>query len=116
MGSSGSGQPMIACYQHHHKLAEISAHQVEQRLGDVVVYAAALLDCRDDGCEIVVDDYDVGGLLGDLGPGDPHGDADCGLFERRSVIDAVTRHRNHHAVATSRRGRSSACAAAVTRE
>ena len=31
----------------------------------------------------------VGGLAGDVGAGEAHGDADVGLLQRRRVVDAV---------------------------
>ena len=78
----------------HHHLGDVRAQQVGQVLLDVVVDPAAALDRLDDGREVVVRQHDVGRLLGDVGAGDAHGDADVGVLERRRVVDAVAGHRD----------------------
>jgi hypothetical protein len=47
--------------------------------------------------QFALDQRDVGGLDGDVGPG-ADGDADIGLLERRRVVDAVADHRDLLAV------------------
>ena len=54
-----------------------------------------LLHRADDRGEVVVGDHHRRRLFGDLGPADPHRDADVRLAQRRRVIDAVPRHRDH---------------------
>ena len=61
-----------------------------------------LLDGADDRGEVVVGDHHVGRFLRDLGPLDAHGDANVGLLERRGVVDAVSRHRDHVSVLLER--------------
>ncbi len=51
-----------------------------------------MLDSAHQRVEAVVEQYDFGGVLGDVGTGFAHGDTDIGPFESRSVIDTVTGH------------------------
>jgi hypothetical protein len=75
---------------------------VGKRPGDelhqIVVDPSSFLDRRLDGGKVVVGEHHVGGVLGDLGAGQSHGDADVGLLERRRVVDPVTGHRHDLAV------------------
>ena len=66
----------------------VGQHERE-RLDEVVVDAAALLDRGAQGREVVVGEHHVGGLLGRRGAAAPHRDADVGLAQRRRVVDAV---------------------------
>ena len=77
--------------QARHLEADV-AHQV-------VVERAAELDGLDDRREVVVGEDHHRGLLGDLGAGDAHGDADVGLLERRRVVHAVAGHGHDVALA-----------------
>ena len=45
-----------------------------------------------DGGEVVVQQDHVGGLLGDVRPGDTHGNTDVGLLQGRRVVHTVTCH------------------------
>ena len=45
------------------------------------------------GGEVVVGEYELAGLLGDLGAA-AHGDADIGLLQRGGVVDGVAGHRH----------------------
>ena len=72
--------------------------QVHQVLLDVAEDAAALLHRRDDRGEVVVGQRHRRRLLGHVGAGDAHGDADVGLLERRGVVDPVAGHRDDVAV------------------
>ena len=58
----------------------------------VVVDGAPEADRLHDRRVVVVREDHDGGLLGDLGPGDPHRDADVGLLEGRGVVHAVAGH------------------------
>ena len=49
--------------------------------------------------------HHVGRLLGHLGAGDAHGDADGRLLERRRVVDAVSGHGGHLRVTRGSEGR-----------
>ena len=60
------------------------------------------LDGADDGGEVVVLQDHVAGVLGDVGAGDAHRDADVGLLERGRVVDAVAGHRDDLAIALQR--------------
>ena len=88
--------------EHRQQLAGVGGQQVEQILADVVVDAAAFLDRLDDAGEVVVGQHHVGGLLGDVGAGDAHGDADVGGLERGRVVDAVAGHGDDMALALQR--------------
>ena len=68
------------------------AHLEADVLDEVVVEPAAELDGLDDRREVVVGEDHRRGLLGDLGAGDAHRDADVGALERRRVVDAVAGH------------------------
>ena len=59
---------------------------------DVLVDRPTALDRLDDRGEVVVGEDHRRGLLGDLRPGDAHGDADVGRLQRRCVVDAIARH------------------------
>ena len=52
------------------------------------------MDRRDDAGEIVVGQHHVGRLLGHVGSGDAHGNADIGTLQRRRIVDAVAGHRH----------------------
>ena len=88
--------------EHRHHFADVRREQVAQELPDVGEDRAALLDRGDDRGEVVVGQHHVGGLLGDVGAGDPHGHADVGGLQRRRVVDAVAGHRHHRAAALQR--------------
>jgi hypothetical protein len=60
------------------------AHLEADVLDEVVVEPAPELDRLDDRREVVVGEDHRRGLLGDLGAGDAHRDADVGLLERRA--------------------------------
>jgi len=51
-----------------------------------------LFHSGDDGGKVIVQQDHVGRLLGDVGAGDPHGNADVCLFQGWRVVDTVTRH------------------------
>ena len=91
------------------------AHLEADVLGEVVVEAAAELDRLDDGGEVVVGEDHRRGLLGDLGAGDPHRDADVGLLQRGRVVDAVAGHRDDVALPLERCRPGGPCARASTR-
>ena len=76
--------------------------RVPQELADVPVDRPPLLDSSDDRREVVVGEDDVSSLLGDIGPGDSHGDPDIRGLERGGVVDAVTGHRDHLATSLQR--------------
>ena len=65
----------------------------------VVVQRPALLHGAHDRREVVVGQDHHRGLLGDLGAGDAHGDADVGRLEGRRVVHAVAGHRDDMALA-----------------
>jgi hypothetical protein len=45
-----------------------------------------------DGCEVVIEQHEIGGLPGDVGAADAHGHPDVGGPEGRSVVHAVPGH------------------------
>src|SRR5581483_9780737 len=61
---------------------------------DVVEYPPALSDRRDDRAQAVIGEYQVGGLLGDLGAAAAHRDADISGAQCGGVVDPVTGHRD----------------------
>ena len=88
--------------EHGQNLAHVRRQQIAQKLANIVEDATPFAHCLDDGGEIVVGQYHLGRLLGDLRAGDPHGDADVRCLQRRSVVDAVASHRNYLAVRLQR--------------
>ena len=88
--------------EHREQFAGIRRQQIDQVFADVVVDAAAFLDGLDDAGEIVVGQHHVGGLLGDIGAGDAHGDADIGGLECGRIVDAVAGHGDDVALALQR--------------
>ena len=77
---------------------------VEDELADVVVDAAAGLDRRDDGREVVVGEHHRRRLARDVRSGDAHRDADVRASERGRVVDAVPGHRDDVALRAERVG------------
>jgi hypothetical protein len=60
-----------------------------------VVDVPAPLDGLDDGSKVIVEQDDIGGLSGDLGPGVAHREADVGPLERGRVVGPVAGHGDH---------------------
>ena len=73
-------------------VSEQARHLEADEAHHVVVDGAPQADRLDDRRVVVVGQDHHRGLLGDLRPGDAHGDADVGLLERRRVVDAVAGH------------------------
>ncbi len=78
--------------QHHQTLADVGRDRKGDEFHQVVIDPAALLDGGGDGGEVIVGQHHGGGLLGHLGAGDAHGDADIRLAQGRGIIDAITGH------------------------
>ena len=79
-------------------LGQVGGEQELNHLADVVVDATTLFAGMDDGGEIVVGQDHVGHVLGDVGTGDAHADADIGALDGGRVVHAVARH-GHNLVA-----------------
>ena len=86
---SGSGNPEQDEGEVGHDLRDVGGEDVGEELADVLEHRAAFLDGGDDAGEVVVEQHHVGGFARHIGAGQPHGDADVGLFQRRRVVDAV---------------------------
>ena len=78
--------------KHREHLGKVGRKQELDDLADVVVDAATLFAGTDDGGEVVVGKHHVGDVLGNVGTGDAHADADVGTLDGRGVVDAVARH------------------------
>jgi len=63
----------------HHELRDVRRQAGEDPTGDVGVDGAALADGLDQGGEGVVQEHHLRGILGDVGPGAPHGHPDVGV-------------------------------------
>ena len=61
-----------------------------QELADVVKSGAAILNSTEDGAEVVVEELDISGILGNIGTSDAHGKADIRTMKRGSVVCAIT--------------------------
>ena len=79
-------------------LAHVGAEQELDGLAYVVVDAAALFNGADDGGEVVVREDHVRDVLGDVGAGDAHADADVGALDAGRVVYAVAGHGGDRAV------------------
>mmetsp|Transcript_9769 Transcript_9769/g.32432 ORF Transcript_9769/g.32432 Transcript_9769/m.32432 type:complete len:927 (+) Transcript_9769:309-3089(+) len=79
-------------------LRHLGAQGVRDRLLQVLRREPALLDAKHNRRELVVEQDDVGRILGHLGAADAHGDSNVGLLKGRRVVDAVTGHRDDVAV------------------
>lgn len=88
--------------EHGQNLPHVGGQQIAEELADIVEDGAPFAHRLDDGREIVVGQYHLGCLLGDLRAGDPHGDTDVCCLQRRSVVDAVASHRHHIPVGLQR--------------
>ena len=84
-------------------------HLEAQVLQQVVVERAAVRHGLDDRGEVVVGEDHDGGLLGDLGAGDAHRDADVGGLQRGRVVDAVAGHRDDVALLLAAAARGGPC-------
>src|SRR5699024_5239230 len=73
-------------------LAHVGGQQELDGLADAVVDAAAFADRVDDGGKVVVGQHHVGHVLGHVGAGDAHADADVGGLDGGRVVDAVAGH------------------------
>ena len=80
--------------EHREHLADVRREQEAQELADVREDPAALADGADDRGEVVVGEDHVRRLLGDVGAGDAHRDADVRRLQRGRVVDAVAGHRD----------------------
>lgn len=66
--------------------------QVWSHLLNIVEQSSSLLDRRDDRGKVVISQYHISRLLGDITSVHAHGDADVRLLERGGVIHAVASH------------------------
>ena len=78
--------------KHREHLGKVGRKQELDDLADVVVDATTLFAGADDGSEVVIGKYHVGDVLGDVGTGDAHTNANVGALDGRGVVDAVARH------------------------
>ena len=78
--------------EHREDLGKVGRKQELDDLADVVVDTTALFAGTDDGGEVVVGKHHVGNVLGNVGAGDAHANADVGAFDGRGIVDAVARH------------------------
>jgi len=83
---------------HQQQFTGVARQQVLKRFADVGVNAPALFDSSDNRGEVVVGDNHVRRLLGDFRSCFPHGDADVGALDGRSVVDAIAGHRDHRII------------------
>jgi hypothetical protein len=83
-------------------LAEVGRQEEPQRLADVRVDRAALLDGAHDRREVVVHQHDVGDVARDVRAAGTHRDPDVGRAQRRGVVDPVAGHRDHVAARLQR--------------
>ena len=78
--------------EHPQHLAHVGGQQELDGFADVVVDAAAFLHGGHDGGKVVVCQHHIGHVLGHVGAGDAHTDADIRHFQGGGIVDAVPRH------------------------
>jgi hypothetical protein len=74
------------------ELAEIASQQEAEGTAEVAPEAAPLNKGLHESREVVVGEYHVGRVAGNLRPAAAHRDTDIGKAERRPVVDAIPRH------------------------
>ncbi|GBE13270.1 hypothetical protein BMS3Abin13_01568 [bacterium BMS3Abin13] len=94
-GQNGQGNAEQNGGNDDQPLTQVGGQGPDNELCQVVEDAAPLFNRGLNGAEIVVDKHHVGGILGHLGAGYPHGHADIRLFQGRGIIDAVAGHGHH---------------------
>mmetsp|Transcript_43354 Transcript_43354/g.94395 ORF Transcript_43354/g.94395 Transcript_43354/m.94395 type:complete len:1132 (-) Transcript_43354:88-3483(-) len=99
---SHHGQAHADAEEDLHHLGDVDGHDEGHKLLDAGVDDAALLHGGDDRTEVVVHEDHVRSALGDLSTLDSHGHADVGLIQRGRVVDSVTGHGGHSALALQR--------------
>ena len=80
--------------EHAEYLGQVRGQQELDDLTDVVVDATTLFARIDDRGEVVVGKHHVGNVLGDVGAGDAHADADVRVLDGGSIVHTVARHGN----------------------
>ena len=98
-GKQGDGHAHDRGEDHDRHFRDVAAEDVADEFADVVEHDPAVADGGDDGGEVVVLEHHVGGVLGDVGTGDPHRHADVGLFQCGGVVDSVAGHGHDVALA-----------------
>ena len=83
-------------------LRQVSRHDEQNGLFQVIVDPAPLFDRAGNSGKVVIGQDHIGGLFGHLSALNAHGDPDVGLTQRRSVIDAIAGHANHFTVILQR--------------
>lgn len=81
--------------EHDEDFRRPTCQGVQQKATDVGIDAAAFLNRRDDGTEVVVREDQICCLTGHFGASPPHRHTDVGLPESGAVVDAVPRHGHH---------------------
>ena len=68
----------------------VGGEDVGDEVSDVLEDGAPFFYGMDNRGEVVIQEHDVRRLAGNACAGQPHGDADMGLFQGRRVIDAIS--------------------------
>mmetsp|Transcript_31119 Transcript_31119/g.61680 ORF Transcript_31119/g.61680 Transcript_31119/m.61680 type:complete len:291 (+) Transcript_31119:533-1405(+) len=88
-GVEGRGEASDTADEDEQKSDDVHGELELEEPTDVVVDAATPEDGADDGTELVVGDDDVAGVLGNLGSGDTHTEADIAGLEGGGVVGSV---------------------------
>ena len=82
-------------HEDHEESDKVDGELELDELADGVVDVSAPLAGGDDGVEVVVEQDDSRGLLGDFRAADAHGEADVGLLQGWRVVRAVASDRHN---------------------
>mmetsp|Transcript_38536 Transcript_38536/g.66581 ORF Transcript_38536/g.66581 Transcript_38536/m.66581 type:complete len:405 (-) Transcript_38536:2285-3499(-) len=80
--------------QERNDFGHVRGQHVGHALLEVLENQTSLADTIDDGAEVIVQQDQLGSLLGD-GSSRAHGDADVGGLQGRGIVDAVSGHGDH---------------------
>ena len=78
--------------EHRQDLADIAGEEEVDGLLQVAEDYPPLAHRGNDGGEVVIRQHHVACFLGDISPGDAHGNTDIGGLERRGIVHPVTGH------------------------
>jgi len=92
-GEGGIGE-QDGAREHDEHGSDVDGKLELQELLDVVEDVATVLNGGFDGAEVVVGEDDVGGVLGNIGSGDAHSEANISSVESGCVVGTVTSHGN----------------------
>ena len=71
---------------------KVSGKKELDRALDILIYIPSVFYSFYNSCKVIIGKYHGSSVFGHLCSGNTHGNADVCLFQRRSIVDAVTGH------------------------